>query len=722
MRISIVGAGPAGLYFSILMKRLDPSHEITIYERNPPDATYGWGVVFSEGTLGELRDADYESFIAITDSFARWDAIDIHHRGRLIRARGQAFSAISRKALLGLLQRRARELDVDLLFELELDDLHGFLDADLVVGADGVNSLVRSLRAGTIKPDLDTYRSKYAWFGTDLVFDAFTFIFKETEHGVIQAHAYPFDGELSTFIVECNDDVWERAGLGQLNEAESIHFCEELFADELDGHRLLSNRSIWMSFVQVANQSWHDGNVVLLGDAAHTAHFSIGSGTKLAMESAVALTNAFVRHPDELDQALVDYELERAPVVERFQQAARDSATYFENAKFYVDLDPVQFSFNLLTRSGRIGYANLSLRDPTFVRALDSWFASGRGDGDELRGIAPPPMFAPLAIGERTLTNRAVLSPSVNDGADHGIPSDRRTEELLRASSSGVGLVLTEAVAIAAEGRITPECPTLESERHAQAWGRIVEHLHSQSDALIGVQLSHAGRRGATHPHRVGVDLPLGDDGWPLVAASPLPYSSGAQTPKEMDRSDLDRIRAQFATATGHAAAAGFDLLELNLAQGYLLASFLSPLTNRRDDDFGGSLEERLEYPLEVFDAVRAAWPADRPLAVRISASDWKRRGCGLDEAVALTSELAERGSALFHVVAGQTVVDGTRVEYGRSFLTALSDRVRSQAGVPTMVGGYITTVDEVNTAVGAGRADLCILESRAVEGGPAIR
>jgi anthraniloyl-CoA monooxygenase len=722
MRIAIIGGGPAGLYFAILMKKLDPDHEITILERNPPDATFGWGVVFSEETLGSLRDADYESYVAITDTFASWDAIEIHHRDRVMRSRGHAFSAISRKALLALLQRRARELGVELRFEVEVEDLSDFAEADLIVGADGVNSLVRSLLADALRPRLETYETKFVWFGTDLVFDAFTFIFKETEHGLIQAHAYPFDATTSTFIVECNDDVWERAGLRQLDEEENIQFCERLFSEQLGGHRLLSNRSIWLSFIKVTNETWHDGNVVLLGDAAHTAHFTIGSGTKLAMEDSLALANAFIRH-GRVGAALVDYEMERQPVVERFQEAARESARYFENAKHYAGIDPVQFAFNLLTRSGRIGYANMTLRDPRFVRTLDTWVANrsdGNGNG-AVRRIAPPPMFAPLRVGELTLPNRVVLAPPAEHAADEGVPSEARATELTRAAISGAGMVLTEPVAVSAEARITPECSVLESERHAEAWKRIVAEVHDASGARIALQLNHAGRRGATHARRLGVDLPLGKDGWPLLAASPVPYARGCTVPKQMDTADMERTKAQFASAARHAADAGFDALELNFAQGYLLASFLSPLTNRRDDAYGGDLGGRLTYPLAVFDAVRDVWPQGRPLAVRISATDWKRGGAGVEDAVVVASALAERGCDLFHVVAGQTVPDG-RPEYGRSFLTTLSDQVRSQAGVPTVVGGYITTGDEVNTAIGAGRADLCMLETAVLEEDSAVR
>jgi anthraniloyl-CoA monooxygenase len=698
MRIAVVGGGPAGLYFSILMKRADPAHEITVYERNAPDATFGWGVVFSEETLGALRDADLESHLEITAGFAAWNAIEIRHGGHTVRSRGHAFSAISRKMLLGILQRRARELGVDLRFEHELAELP---EADLVVGADGVNSTVRARHAEAFRPRVAPFPSRFVWFGTDLVFDAFTFVFRETEHGFFQVHGYPFDATTSTFIVECNEATWRRAGLGERSEEETLAFCQELFAEELGEHRLLSNRSLWLSFLDVRNQSWHHGNVVLLGDAAHTAHFTIGSGTKLAMEDAIALANAFVRRRDDLPAALVDYELERQPVVERFQQMAGDSAGYFENVARYRGFDPLQFAFNLLTRSGRITYTSLALRDSRFVQELDAWFGGGEAT------IAPPPMFAPLELAGLTVPNRVVRAP-VGEAAVDGVPGETDAARLREAARSGAGLVLTGPVAASPEGRATPRTPTLDDEA---AWAAIVNDVHD-GGARVLLQLGHAGRRGATRPREAGADLPLREGGWPLLAASALPYTPRSAVPKAMDAGDIERVREEFAAAGARAAAAGFDGLELDLAHGHLLAGFLSPLTNLREDEYGGALEDRLRFPLAVLDAVRERWPAGRLLAARLSATDWAPRGSGLDEAVAIARRLAEHGVGLIDVVAGQTTAE-TRAEYRRGFLTPLGDRIRSEAGVPTLVGGYLTTADEVNTAVGAGRADLCVLEPR---------
>jgi len=715
MKISILGGGPAGLYFALLMKRADPGHEICVVERNAPGATFGWGVVFSEETLGSFRDADYESWLAITESFANWDAIEISYRGELQRARGHSFSAIRRVDLLRILQERCRRLGVELSFETEVaDPLAQLPEADLVVAADGVNSVTRRGHEDWFEPKVDVYASKFAWFGTDLVFDAFTFIVRETEHGVFQVHAYPFDAQTSTFIVECNQATFDRAGLDPLDEEQGLAFCSELFAEELGGHALKSNRSQWLSFQEVSNKHWWHDNVVLLGDACHTAHWSIGSGTKLAMEDSIALAEAFVRHGPSVPAALNEYETERQPVVERFQQAARTSATYFENLSRYTRFAPVRFAFNLLTRSGRIGYTNLTLRDPRFAQSVDSSFAGGDGnggaDGNGLR-IAPPPMFAPLALGPVTLANRVAVSPQGDDASEDGLPTPAQGERVLEAARAGAALVLTEPVAVSLEGRRTSGSPTLHGERQAEAWAGIVERVHEETRALVALQLVHAGARGATRPRTRGVDLPLRDGAWPLVAASARAYGPGSQVPKAMDREDLERVAADFEAAAARAAGAGFDALELNLGQGFLLHGFLSPAANDREDEYGGSLENRMRFPLEVLDRVRAAWPPERLLMARLAGTDWVKRGLTEEDVVAIAAALHDHGCHLIDVVAGQAVFEESP-EYRRSYLTPFSDLIRTRAGVPTLVGGYVTTADEVNTTVAAGRADLCLVET----------
>ena len=712
MRVLTIGGGPAGLYLALLLRKANPDHEVTVLERNPPGATFGWGVVFSEETLGALRDADRTTFDEITDTFATWDAIDVRYRGETLRSRGHAFSAIARVQLLGILQRRCASLDVDLRFETEVPTLDGVGGYDLVVGADGVNSTVRRLGEDAFGPSLDVHTTKYAWFGTDLVFPAFTFVFRENEHGLFQVHAYPFDGRTSTFIVECPGGVWQRAGLDEASEAESMAYCERLFAEDLAGHRLRSNRSLWTSFVTVRNRTWHDGRIVLVGDAAHTAHFTIGSGTKLAMEDAVALADALLQEPGDVPAAIARYEAERQPVVERFQRAAMESASYFEHVSRYARFEPIQFAFNLLTRSGRISHLNLELRDPAFVRDVDAGFAfasTGRTSA-----LAPAPMFAPLRLRGLELANRVVLAPPPLDAATEGVIGDRYREALVDAGSIGAGLVLTELAAVSPEGRVTSGSPGMYDPAGQSAWADLLAEVHARTPARMALRLGHAGRRGATRPRTAGADRPLRTRGWPLLSASAIPFTRRSGVPSEATPGDLARVTEAFAASARMAVVVGFDALELDMGSGYLLASFLSPLTNLRSDAFGGSPEARRRFPLEVVEAVRAQWPGDRPLAVRVSASDLATGGAEIDDAIALAGELVRRGVDLLHVVAGQTI-EHDRPDSGRTPLVPYADRIRNEANEPTLVGGGITTGDQMNTILAAGRADLCLLDPRSL-------
>src|SRR3954471_11906881 len=627
MRIAIAGGGPAGLYFALLIKKLEPAHEVVVYERKAPDDTFGFGVVFSDETLDAIEAADPAAFAEIARRFARWAEIDVHHRGETITSGGHGFSALSRRELLALLHRRASDLGVDLRFRTEAP---AEPDADLVVGSDGVNSRLRARHEEAFGPTFERGRAKYIWLGTEHLFDAFKFYVAETEHGVFQVHGYPYSDAMSTFIVETSEDTWRRAGLDRAGEDESIAFCEELFADALDGHRLLGNNSRWIDFVTVRNAAWSHENVVLLGDAAHTAHFSIGSGTKLAIEDAIALAWAFREHPDDVPAALASYEAERRPIVESTQRAAHGSREWFEGIARYVHQSPLIFAFNLLTRSRRITYGELQLRDPGFVARVDAEFATHNG------GPRRPPMFAPFKLRELELANRVVVSPMDMYCSVDGTPGDFHLVHLGARAIGGPALVMTEMICVSPEGRITPGCGGLYHDEHVDAWGRIVSFVRAHGTAKIGAQIGHSGRKGSTKLMWEGEDQPLEAGNCPLMAPPPLPYLPGvSQVPVEMQARDMDAVRDQFAAAARGAAAAGFDVLEIHMAHGYLLSSFLSPLTNRRTHEYGGELENRARFPLEVFAACRAVWPAERPMSARISATDWCEGGFDADQAVA---------------------------------------------------------------------------------------
>ena len=701
MRILTIGGGPAGLYASLLLKKAHPDLDITLVEQNRADATYGWGVVFSDRTLSEFREADYPTFVSITDAFVLWDAIDIRYRHRLIRAGGQPFAGVARKTLLSILHARCRDLGVELRFEEPASDDDAPGGYDLVLAADGVHSPRREARREVFGTRLAEGRARYIWFGTPLPLESFTFVFRESEHGLFQSHAYPFDGTTSTWIVECHEDVWRRAGLDEATTDESIAFCRELFAEELRGRPLLSNNSKWIGFVTVKNRRWRDGNVVLLGDAAHTAHFSIGSGTKLAMEDAIALARGFERHPADPDAALADYEAERRPRVERFQEAARSSQEYFENVSRYLRMEPEQFAFYLLTRSGRIDYTGLRMRDPMLVAEVDRTLAG------EDRLAALPPLHLPLKLRGRTLTSRVAVSlPARYDGADGSFDTAGAAE----AARRGAALVLPQVVAVAAEGRITPGDPGLYSPEHAETWRAAADGVH-QHGRMLGLRLGHAGPRAGTRPRTEGTDRPLPGDDWPRSAASALAYSPAGPVPKPLSEAEMDRLVDRFEASARWAAEAGVDLLLVHAAHGYLLASFVSPLTNLRGDTFGGALGNRLRFPLRVFDAVRKAWPDDRPLGATITADDWARSGAGPDEAVEVARALAQRGCDLIEPVAGQTVWS-TRPTYGPAYLAPYADRLRNEIGVPVLLSGAIATPDAVNTLIAGGRADLCVLDA----------
>lgn len=717
MKIAIVGGGPGGLYFASLMKQLDPSHDITLFERNAASDTFGFGVVFSDETLGGIGNADPVVADYMSRRFARWADIDIHYRGEQLTVGGQGFAAMSRKELLHLLQDRAVELGVDVRFSTQAPDV-AELEAthDLVLAADGINSQIRTRYAEDFGPTLDVRRNKYMWLGTDQVFEAFKFFIKDTEHGTMQIHGYPFSESGSTFIVEMHEDVWHAAGfdatadtvLGRgASDDYAVEKVRSIFADELAGHEVLANNSRWLNFTTVRNRNWHRGNVVLLGDAAHTAHFSIGSGTKLAMEDALALAACLHEHTG-IPEALEAYEAERRPVVESTQRAAQASMEWFESIGQYRGQDPVQFAFNLLTRSRRITQENLRMRDPEFAHRVEEHFATSQG----LEQVAPA-MFQPHSIGELELKNRIVVSPMDMYSAEEGVPTDFHLVHLGSKALGGAGLVMTEMVCVSPEGRITPGCSGLYTDEQTQAWSRVSAFVHRRSGAKLGVQLGHSGRKGSTRLMWEGIDQPLPEGNWETLAPSALPYSPENTAPREIDRAGMETVIADFVAATRRAAYAGFDLLEVHAAHGYLLSGFLSPVSNQRTDEYGGSRENRLRFPLEVFDAVRAAWPSDKPVTVRISATDWIDGGNTADDAVEIARAFIAHGAAGIDVSTGQIDAE-EKPAFGRSYQTPFADRIRQEvaapAGATVIAVGAISSYDDANSILLAGRADLIAL------------
>ncbi|HEX5612357.1 MAG TPA: bifunctional salicylyl-CoA 5-hydroxylase/oxidoreductase [Burkholderiales bacterium] len=711
MKVAIVGGGPGGLYFAVLAKKSWPAWDVTVCERNRPDDTFGFGVVFSDQTLDTFKAHDVVSYEKIRRRFAYWGDVDVVYKGRTMRSGGNGFCGCSRVALLAILQERCRALGVKLAFEREVEDVSEFPDADLIVVADGINSKIREKHRAHFRPSVDLRPNKFTWLGSTRPLDAFKYFFRETPEGIILAHCYQYEKGRSTWVIETDESTWRNFGFDAADEPAMLATLERVFADELAGHRLIANRSIWRNFPTIVNQTWVMGNAVLVGDAKATAHFSIGSGTKLAMEDAIALHQALKAEPS-IAAALARYDTARREEVEKTQHAANVSLAWFEHMKRYWGMDPLQFAFGVMSRSKQITWENLELRDPDFVRDVQQWFAASvREKGFEVDRKNPPvPMFTPFRLRGMVVENRVVVSPMDQYSAIDGMPTDWHFVHLASRAIGGAGLVYVEMTCVSPEARISPGCTGLWNEAQRDAFRRITEFCHQHSKAKLCMQLGHSGRKGSTQLGWERMDHPLEHGNWPLVAPSPLPYYEGiSQVPREMTRADMDQVRDQFVRSSVLAHQAGFDMLEIHLAHGYLLASFVSPLTNTRTDDYGGSIENRMRFPLEVFRACRAAWPQEKPMSARISATDWAPGGLSGEDLVALCRRLKEAGCDLIDVSTGQTVPHQKPV-YGRMYQASFADWVRNEVGIATMTVGAVTTADQVNTLLAAGKADLVAL------------
>jgi anthraniloyl-CoA monooxygenase len=717
MKIVCLGGGPASLYFAILMKKREPGHEITVIERGPRDATWGFGVVFSDDTLRGFMEADPRSYRRIVEEFAYWDRIETEIHGATIISGGHGFCGMSRLKLLNILHDRCEELGVDLRFETDISSLEQIEPDghDLVVAGDGIASMIRERYREQFGTTSDMRRNKFCWLATSAPVDNFRFIFKRNEHGWWWAHAYRYQQDMATWIVECSEETWRAAGMESASEDETRTYCEAVFADELQGHPLITNRSVWRTFPVIRNERLFHRNMVLLGDSGRSAHFSIGSGTKLAMEDAITLADCFARHGDRVQEGLEAYQAARKPEADRLQRTAVTSLSWFEHIDRYAAAQPPeQFTFNMLVRSKRITYENLRMRDPEYIRSIDRWFAdhvrqtTGFDDIDVDAPVAP--IFQPFRIGGMRVENRVQMSAMCQYCAEEGMPTDWHLVHYGARAAGGVGLVNTEMLCVSADARITPGCAGLWSDEQTAKWRHIVDFIHANSQARVCAQLGHAGRKGATClPWDGGVDQPLPSGGWPIIAPSALPYLPHSQLPREATRQDMENVTADFAAAARNADRAGFDMVELHFAHGYLLSSFISPHTNRRGDEFGGSIENRMRFPLMVVEAVRKVWPASKPLSVRISATDWVEGGLSEADRLAVARLLKQAGIDIINVSTGQVAHDDDPV-YGRMYQAPFADQIRNEVGIPTIVAGNITTADQCNTLVAAGRTDLVAL------------
>ena len=710
MKISVIGGGPGGLYFALLAKKRWPRWDIAVHERNRADDTFGFGVVFSDATLGTFRDYDVPSYESIRRSFAYWDDVEVVYKGRALRCAGNGFCGCSRVALLHILHDRCRELGVKLVFQREIQNLGEFADSDLVVVADGIHSKIREQNKDHFQPSVDLRPNKFTWLGSTKPLDAFKYFFRETPEGILLAHCYQYEADRSTWIIETDEATWKNCGFDAKDETAMLEAVERVFAEELDGHRLIPNRSVWRNFPTITNKTWVKGNAVLIGDAKATAHFSIGSGTKLAMEDAIALFEA-VRSQNSLGKALEKYDTARREEVEKTQHAASVSLAWFEHLRRYWDMDPQQFAFGVMSRSKQITWENLELRDPRFMRDVKYWFSKKIKDqGFDVDPANPPvPMFTPFRLRDLVIENRVVVSPMDQYSAVDGVPGDWHLVHLGSRATGGAGLVCVEMTCVAPEGRITPGCTGLWNETQRDAFRRIADFCHANSKAKLCMQIGHSGRKGSTQLGWEKMDHPLESGNWPLVSASPIPYGKESQIPRELTKGEMKNIIVQFEKTTRLANEAGFDMLEIHMAHGYLLASFISPLTNQRTDEYGGSIENRMRFPLAVWQACRDAWPAGKPMSARISATDWAPGGLSGEDLVALTRMLKAAGCDMIDCSSGQTVPQ-QRPVYGRMYQAPYADWVRNEVGIATLTVGAVTSADQVNTLLASGKADLVAL------------
>ena len=705
MKIAVIGGGPGGLYFSILLKKALPKCEIDIYERNKADDSFGFGVVFSDETLSEFLTRDPKSYELIRSKFAYWDDLDVARDGEFVRITGNGFCGCSRKTLLQLLQQRCIEEGVNLHFEYNVEDVSQFKDADYIVACDGINSPIREQNSKDFGTKTVLQKNKFVWMGSTKPLDAFTYFFRTTEHGTFVAHSYQYEEGMSTWIFECTNETWERTGFETTNEQDTIAKISKIFAEELDGHPLISNKSHWRQFPTVSNKVWHKDNIVLLGDAKATAHYSIGSGTKLAMECAIALADSIIEFKTNKTKAFAKYEKLRRNRVEMIQHAANVSLDWFENMDRHIEHDFMQFAFGVMTRSKKVTYENLALRDATFPEKVLTEFNCNIGNFK----VKTPAAFTPFRLRGMELKNRIVMSPMGQYSAEKGLVSDWHLVHYGARATGGVGLIITEMTAVSKNGRITLGCTGIWSEKQVVEWKKITDYIHKNSKTKIGIQLGHSGRKGSVKVPSVGKEIPLENKSWELISASAIPFSSKMAIPREMTNLDMENCISKFVQATINSDEAGFDMIELQAHHGFLLASFLSPLTNIRKDEFGGSIKNRLKFPLQVFAAMREVFTETKPMSVRISASDWAENGITEEDVIAIANAFKDAGADIINVSTGNTV-ENQHPQIGRMWQTPFSDLVRNEVHIPTITTGYIQDIDQINTILLNGRADLVAL------------